>query len=158
MTEPRDDRGRRSAISQAECIADWYAIAQFAREEIEGSELTRGQKRELRDIAGGDWDGKSYSELLESTEERVREDALSVEVRSDWHTPGEESTDTEYTILLSTGGPACRIIGDLNRYGRPGSAKVQFQDWFAPWDDLHSSEYDEDALLWYASQFYWGEG
>lgn len=158
MTTETDDRGRRSAISQAECISDWYAIAQFAWGEIAGSELTRDQKRELRDIAGGDWDGESYSDLLESTEERVREDALSVEVRSDWYTLGEELMATEYAILLSTGGPACRIVGDLDRYGEPDSARVQYQDWFTPWEDLLSSEYNQDALLWYASQFYWGEG
>lgn len=87
--------------------------------------------------------------------EAVQGDALSVEVRSDWHTPGDSSEDTEYCILLSTGGPATRIIGDLDQWKQPVSATLQVQDWGTPWTDYHGA--DEDTLLAYAQCFHFGE-
>jgi hypothetical protein len=157
-TDTDTDRARQSAQSQAETISDWYAICQFACEQITGADLTPEQKREMREIAGGSWDGESFDDLRDDLQTRVSEDPLSVEVRSDWHTPGWDSGATEYAILLSTGGPACRIIGDLDSYGQPCSATLQFQDWYQPWQDSPSADYDEDALIWYAQQFYYGEG
>ena len=85
----------------------------------------------------------------------ILEDALSVEVRSDWHTPGDSGADVEYCILLSTGGPASRIIGDLDQWKQPTSATLQVQDWGTPWTDYR--EADEDTLLQYADCFYFGE-
>ena len=87
--------------------------------------------------------------------EAVREDALSVEVRSDWHTPGDSGEDTEYCILLTTGGPAVRIVGDLNQWKQPVTATLQIQDWGTPWTDYR--EADQDTLLKYADCFYFGE-
>ena len=112
-----------------------------------------------------------YSEGDEATEEEresyhdedearqaLDEDPLSVEVRSDWHTPGGDSEETEYTILLCTGGPAVRIIGDLGPHNEPDSAKIEYQDWFTPWVEYTDSTTDEDnALLTYARHFYFGE-
>lgn len=46
----------------------------------------------------------------------IEEDALSVQVRSGWHSPGEKLEAAEYEVLLCTGGPAVRIVGALNRY------------------------------------------
>jgi hypothetical protein len=70
--------------------------------------------------------------------ERILESILSVEVRSGWHTPDDEDGDTpaEYRILLTTGGPALQIVGDLDEYGEPETAKLQSQDWFKPWTDV----------------------
>lgn len=93
--------------------------------------------------------------------QRIEEDALSVEVRSDWHSPHERDTSgkaTEYRILLCTGGPACQIVGDLDRHGEPESARIQYQDWGTPWTDWRDGPDDEDEiLLAYAAVFYWGE-
>lgn len=88
--------------------------------------------------------------------QRIEEDPLSLEVRSDWHAPGAESGDTEFCLLLGTGGPAVRIIGELED-GQPTSAKLQTQDWFTPWTDVRTSSEDDDALLTYCQQFYFGE-
>lgn len=97
---------------------------------------------------------------LESGDERTRaiqEDALSVEVRTSWHSPGDtEGSKPEYTILLSTGGPATRIIGELDQYGEPKTARLEAQDWFMPWTEYRDS--DESVLLEYARVFYYGEG
>lgn len=90
--------------------------------------------------------------------QRIQEDALSVEVRTGWHMPGdtEASKPEEYTILLSTGGPATRIIGELDQYGEPKTARLEAQDWFTPWTEYRES--DESVLLEYARCFYFGEG
>ncbi len=91
--------------------------------------------------------------------DRIQEDPLSVEVRSDWHSPGDgNNKPTEYTILLCTGGPAVRIIGKLDEYGQPETAELEYQDWFTPWERYRDTNSEEDeALLTYARHFYYGE-
>ena len=85
-------------------------------------------------------------------------------MRSGWYSPGAQDTKpAEYEILLTTGGPALRIIGELSQHGEPESATLQWQDWGTPWTDLHMSELtcsasEADAiLLSYAAHFYYGE-
>lgn len=94
----------------------------------------------------------------EESTQTIHEDALSVEVRGDWHEPGDEqaSRPIEYTILLCTGGPAVKIKGDLNEYLEPDTASLQFQDWFTPWEDYHLTSGQEGAVLTYARCFYFG--
>lgn len=87
--------------------------------------------------------------------EVIKKDPLSVQVRSGWRSPGDESAAEEYEILLSTGGPATRIVGDLDQYAQPSSAFLQAQDWFTPWEEYRGA--DESILLDYASRFYFGE-
>lgn len=96
----------------------------------------------------------------EEAETAIQEDALSVEVRSEWYTVGSKVAGGQFKILLCTGGPAVQIIGELNEYGEPESAKLQYQDWFTPWTDLNvrSGEDDfEEVLLTYCRQFYFAE-
>jgi hypothetical protein len=94
----------------------------------------------------------------DSARQRIEEDALSVEVRSDWHTPGDEDANeaTEYNILITTGGPAARITGNLDR-GQPTSAVFEYQDWFKPWTEVYTGQADASILLQYAQCFYFGE-
>jgi len=88
----------------------------------------------------------------------IMEHPLSVQVRTGWYTPGEEPEEAEYEILLCTGGPAVRILGDLGQYKEPMTAKIQYQDWFISWTDLSDiSSMEEKALLRYAGCFYYGE-
>ncbi len=90
--------------------------------------------------------------------ESIDEDALSVEVRGGWHSPGESDEMEEYTILLCTGGPACRIIGDLGEHNQPSSARLEYQDWFTPWTEYFDFKDEErEMLLTYAQHFYFGE-
>ena len=88
--------------------------------------------------------------------QRIEEDPLSVQVRSDWHEPGDQDPPQEYMILLCTGGPATRIIGDLDEHGEPESAKLQYQDWFTAWTVYPLTDDEEDYLLDYARCFYFG--
>ena len=86
---------------------------------------------------------------------------LSVLVRSGWYVPGTpEQQPEEFEILLSTGGPACRIIGELDGGSvawQSGCRPVmQHQDWFKPWTEI-SYDIDTNALLWFCEQFYYGE-
>ena len=95
----------------------------------------------------------------ESQRENIcSEGALSVEVRTDWYIPGQDSgKPSEYKILLGWGGPAAQITGELNEYCQPTTAQFQYQDWFKPWTTAQTT-CDEDAtLLEYARQFYFGE-
>lgn len=84
----------------------------------------------------------------------IQDDALSVEVRSGWTTPGEPLTAEEYCLLLTTGGPAVRIVGDIDR-GEPTSARLEVQDWGKPWTEYFPA--DSDTLLTYARCFFFGE-
>ena len=86
---------------------------------------------------------------------------LSVMVRSGWCMPGgEPMIPAEYEILLSTGGPALRIVGDLS-LGAPQAALLEMQDWGVPWREANGMDLDyrelDAALLWFAGHFYYGE-
>jgi hypothetical protein len=66
-------------------------------------------------------------EQRETAETRIQEDPLSVEVRADWHAVGaEQSSATEFRIELCTGGPAVRIIGDLDQYCEPENPRIEY--------------------------------
>lgn len=98
-------------------------------------------------------------------DERQRENicsegALEVQVRGDWHTPGDKeaaSEPTEYFILLGTGGPAARIRGKLDECFQPETAMFEYQDWFKPWTVAQTSDEEDATLLEYAKQFWFGE-
>lgn len=99
---------------------------------------------------------------IEEAEQRIQEDALSVEVRSDWYVPGSrekpaDDTPAEYRILLCTGGPACQMIGDLDEHCQPISARIECQDWFTPWTEWRGEGWDEEIALEYARCFWFGE-
>ena len=88
--------------------------------------------------------------------ESVLNSALSVEFRSGWYSsPEDETKAEEFKILLSTGGPALRIIGKLDDYG-PIEPKLQHQDWGTPWTDFEITEDQQKALNWFCNCFYFG--
>jgi hypothetical protein len=96
----------------------------------------------------------------EDAEERITEDALEVMIRSSWHAPGKDNVDVpiEYCILLCTAGPTVRIVGDLNKYGEPVSARIEHQDWFYPFEIwVGNCGSVEKILLAYACCFNFGE-
>jgi hypothetical protein len=121
-------------------------------------------------------EGADHCQASEDAEQTIHEDALSVQVRSGWYTPGAELRGSagedaikpaEYEILLCTGGSACRIIGQLSEHGEPETARLEVQDWFQPWTEYrpywnanepHGSETAESIMLAYARCFYFGEG
>ena len=122
--------------------------------------LTDEAKYILADLAWSN-DGSTADAFQDAVTQYVQEMPLSVLVRSGWYVPGTpEQQPEEFEILLSTGGPACRIIGELDRGSvawQSGCRPVmQHQDWFKPWTES-SYAIDTNALLWFCEQFYYGE-
>jgi hypothetical protein len=102
---------------------------------------------ELAELEGAAGECKS----IEDAAERIQEDALSVEVRSGWVTPGADMAPEDFAILLCTGGPAARIRGELDESGTPYRAWLEVQDWGKPWTQYFPA--DEGVLLAYARCF-----
>ena len=105
---------------------------------------------ELKDLEASAGDCESEDQARE----RIQEDPLSLQVRSGWHYPSDESEAEEFELLLGTGGPAVRIIGELDR-GEPSRPRLQVQDWGTPWTEY--MDVDDDILLAYCQVFYFGE-
>jgi hypothetical protein len=95
----------------------------------------------------------------EAAQTKIEEDPLSVEVRGAWHpVGGEGAKPIEFMIMLCTGGPAVRIRGDLDRYSEPEKPRIEYQDWFTPWQTLPGlSDQENDALFDYSRQFYFAD-
>jgi hypothetical protein len=101
---------------------------------------------------------KENDDEIERAQRSIQEDALSVQVRSGWYQPGENPVKPEeFTILLCTGGPACRIIGELDECLQPETARIEHQDWFTPWKEYDINADQEEKVLEYCQQFYFGD-
>jgi hypothetical protein len=105
-----------------------------------------------------DADEADNEDAREDVRQTISEDPLSVRIRDGWRNVGEKAEVEEFEILLCTGGPAVRIIGELGQYNEPERATIQYQDWFTSWTDypLDSVE-DDDILLSYCRCFYFEE-
>lgn len=132
--ETEKDHAKEQAQMQLESIREMVATLNHARE-------------------GG------TTEAIEEAEQTIRDDALSIEVRSQWHDPcsNNDFRSGEYRICLCTGGPACQIIGELNEHSEAESARLEYQDWGTPWTDYPVNNADEEILLQYANCFYFRE-
>jgi len=134
-----EDRARQQAQYKAEDIAQLMTALERARETDEPATY----EDELLDA--------------DALEERAHEMALSVEVRSDWHTPGGDTETGEYLVLLCTGGPAVRLTGNLGAFAEPEDVRIEYQDWFTPWEMYPVDEATSAALLTFAGLFYYAE-
>lgn len=138
-TQEKDDHGKSQALAQLASIKTLVKNLLLA---------------EKHGAQGKDECGTEF----ERAESDIHDDALSVEMRTDWHSLSDnENKPTEFRILLCTGGPAVQIIGELNQYQEPDQARIEYQDWFTPWTPLTDlSEKDEKTLLRYCQCFYFG--
>jgi hypothetical protein len=99
-----------------------------------------------------------YSDARENAERRIRQSVLSVEVRDGWRTVGASSVGPEeFMLLLSTGGPALRMIGSLDANNEPDDIRLEWQDWGVPWTEYREARAHRDKLAEFARCFYWGE-
>jgi len=114
LEELRDDRDR------ADSPEAWAAESPEDAEEL----------AELEELVGDCADCADRDDA----ETRIAEDPLSVEFRSGWCTSPDDFEPEEFCVLLTTGGPAVRIIGELDR-GEPTSALLEVQDWGKPWTE-----------------------
>lgn len=90
-------------------------------------------------------------ESREDAEQRIMEDPLSLQFRSGWCNSKEEMEPEEFELLLATGGPAVRIIGEI-RDGQAHRPILQVQDWFTPWTE-YFEEGASDVLEAYCNCF-----
>lgn len=146
------------------------STAKYLAEMVRALECDYDRLAELRNTESGDLEQGEFEEMTElekaagectsqeEARERIEEDPLSVEVRSDWHSLGGISAPAEFRILLGTGGPATQIVGELDDNGEPTSARLQVQDWGTPWTDYRGDAISQDDLLTYCRCFYFGEG
>ena len=154
MSDHATENGKRhaEAIEAAHTAVDWLQTPEHRRD---GSDLTDAARALLRDV---EWDGEDADAAVEAIEEQMRESALIVTVRSDWTVPGEALEPAEFEILLSTGGPALRIVGPIDwvtlRHGS-SHGRMETQDWGTPWRQFFDIE--GDALEWFVNLFYFGE-
>lgn len=148
ITGPSENHQRRSwgdYPTKLEAIVAAWCVAEPEYDHTsDADELT-----ELEAIAG-------ENESRDDAETAIQQDALSVEVRSDWRTVGSEAEDSDFRIVLCTGGPHVQIMGELNN-GEPTRAWLEYADWFTGMTERVNDEGDQDALLSYASRFFCGE-
>jgi len=140
-----------NARAHAEEISAAFEAHQFCLEEGEGRLLSREAKACLR---FHEFNGTNHADVADAIEESCREQALSVDVRSGWSTPGDLEPE-QFQILLSTGGPALRIIGDLANC-EPSCSRLEHQDWGTPWTEWRR-DVDTEALEWFCSLFWFGK-
>ena len=90
-------------------------------------------------------------ESTDDAEERINEDPLEVQVRGGWYSPGDNpGYPEEFYILLCTGGPAVRLVGDMP----VDRVRIEYQDWGTGWTELYGiDQADRYAMGAYAQRF-----
>ena len=117
----------------------------------DGNDLNTEARAMLREHG---WPDRAAEDVADAIGERMAESALSVEVRSEWQLIGGELQPAEFRILLSTGGPALRIVGELSAYhGGPINPVLQWQDWGTPWTEFSISADEAESLDWFCQLF-----
>ena len=130
----------------------------------------RGQLESIKELYRNYKQAESDEDYTREDEirEQAQDEALSVEFRSGWTSNLENMDPEEFKILLSTGGPACQIVGKID-YGscEPIDIEIQYQDWGTPWEPLQLNctyadrspniTSDYEALEWFCNCFYFGE-
>ena len=129
------------------------------KEEDRAKDQAKAQLESIREMVKALKDAEEANDdnAREEAEQTIQEDPLSVQVRSGWHNPGEKAENEEFEILLCTGGPAVRIIGELDEHNEPERARIEFQDWFTSWMDYPLDSEEEEDVLTYCGSFYFGE-
>jgi hypothetical protein len=128
----RDEWIESAPDDTAPTRGDWSK--EFSADSAELAEL---------ETAAGDCDDR------DSAQDRIMEDPLSVRVFGE-RVDGEWEVD-KVEFLLTTGGPAVRIMAEIDHHGEPCRAWLEVQDWFKPWTQYHGA--DSEILLAYCQQF-----
>lgn len=104
------------------------------------------EAKELQQLQeqAGEWESE------DDAREAIEQDALSVEYRSDWCSPGEEMTPAEFRIVLCTGGPHVEIVGEIDDNGEPDRPRILYRDWGTSGELF---DFDRDAVLTYCQSY-----
>ena len=121
--------------------------------------MNEGQKQAAAQYASicrmlADLDAAEDSDDEDDARQRIADHPLHVLVRSDWTQPGDSMEAAEFQILLCAGGPAVRIVGELE-HGTPCSARLDYQAWDTPWLPYFGAL--PAVLCDYASPFFFGD-
>lgn len=161
----KDERARDQAIAQMESIKNMVARLEHVRDcdgggdcELADNDLCDGLGLFLEPLPAKE--REKYKEEYhdeDAARQAISEDPLSIEVRSGWLSPSEFSSSRiepeEFTILLCTGGPAVRLIGELDEHNQPKDVRIEYQDWFTPWEELVLDHEGYEIIEKYAAQF-----
>lgn len=143
------------ALHQLHSVLPWDSITQLRAQPPADNKWLEAVISEVPWDEIEDPELDPVGELRQYIEERVQEMPLSVTVRSGWYIPGAfDGEAEEFCILISMGGPAVRIYGELDRYQNPFRPQLQCQDWFTSWETLLTSQEDDEALEWFCGCFY----
>lgn len=141
------------AVTRADSERVTVSLTEFETESgdrlRELEELHEADLEELAELedAAGDCSDE------EEARERIQDDPLSIEFRSDWCSYGDEMTPSEARIVLCTGGPHVEILCDLEN-GSPSRPRVIYKDWGTSGEIF---DFDHDAVTRYLEQLYFGE-
>lgn len=163
MTEP--NYALEQAKAQYESICEMVAALEVDYDRLDElksefeSEITGDERAEWIKKNSVEFTDLGYAagdcENRDAARERIQQDPLSVQVRSGWYNPCDsQEAPEEFEILLCTGGPAVRIIGELDEHNEPSRAWLEYQDWGTPWQRYFDAE--QDTLLAYCREFYFG--
>ena len=154
--EEPNNRAAEQCRHFLEMIEVMHELHAWAASVDDPSTLSVVARREL--LERGWAENQDREAIAEQIDQEIQEDPLSVQVRSDWESLNAELAPAEFLIELSTGGPATRIVGELNQYKAPTRPRLQHQDWWKPWTEyLDATSAQGEALDWFCSQFYFGE-
>ena len=150
MTQQDNDRAKEQAQAQLASICEMLTAADLDWDRLE--EL-RDMKAEAEEDCAA-MDAEDLEELAEleaaagdyasreEAEEAIYNDPLSIQYRSGWADSADEMRPEEFSILLCTGGPAVRIVGEFDWNGQPYNARFEYQDWGTPWTMLFEGQSD----------------
>ena len=145
------------ALAQVSSITDLFNLSTWSNNienlgfrylHEEAFDVLYGDKKEVKEYL-------EYEEELSADriDELVRQEPLEVATRSQWANFQDEFESSDFKILLCTGGPAVRIFGSCEG-GYPSDIELQHQDWFTPWETVHSlSDNQKDAMEWFCNFF-----
>jgi hypothetical protein len=167
------DTAKDQAIAQCSSIVEMIAALDCDYERLaELREERDAFAEEYRDVFGDvafEWRAQNPDSAIELADledaagdcideddarQHIEGDALSVEIRSDWGSPGEDMQAGEFRILLCTGGPHVEIVGDLDEYKQPSRPRILYKDWG---ESGELFDFDHDTVTRYCSVFYFGE-
>ena len=157
MEKPQQrERSESQALAQIDTIAVWMNLHSWACANEDPKELPLYMRRMLVDEFN--WaEDPDHDSVIDQIQTMTSEDPLHIQVRSGWESIGSTLEPSEFNILLCTGGPAVRIIGDIYQ-GCPEACRLEHQDWGTPWTQVFNlSDEQRAAIQWYCEQFYFGD-
>jgi hypothetical protein len=131
----------RAMVAAMEMDWETYkALSDERKELVESVEEAESDEQSGAAVdAVAQWDaeyGEDFAQMVETAAhffsqeqaiEAIGAEALSVEVRSDWHDPSDDCTPGEFRIVLHTNGAPVHVRGEFDEEGKPYRAWMMYQ-------------------------------